>query len=97
MDLGKLQQPKDGTDMRGAFASTLLVDMSNVKRTNKNGGGVGAGANHKSSIVSDTLSINIFAPGGHKALREAAKALQMAADAHDENAEPGTSPIKVSD
>jgi hypothetical protein len=96
MDLGTLQQPEAGTDLGGASASTLLVDMSNVERTKKNGGGTGA--NHKSSIVSDKTSINIFAPAsGPKAWREAGNALIAAADAYNENAEPSTSPIKVSD
>ena len=82
--------------MAGASASTLLVDMSNVERTKKNGGGTSA--NHKTSIVSDKTSVNIIAPaGGPKAWREAANALMAAADAYDENAEPSTSPIKVSD
>jgi hypothetical protein len=94
MDLGTLQQPEEGTDVGGASASTLLVDMSNVERTKKNGGGTGA--NHKSSIVS--VNRNVFAPaGGPKAWREAANALNAAADAYEENAEPGTLPIKVSD
>ena len=33
MDLGALQQPEAGTDLGGASASTLLVDMSNVECT----------------------------------------------------------------
>lgn len=64
-----------------------------------NGGGIGAVANLKSSIMSDTTSINIFAiPVAPKLWKKLVKALQMAtADAHDENTEPGASSFKVSD
>jgi hypothetical protein len=83
MDLSTLQQPEEGTDLNGAYSSTLLVHMTNVERTKKNGGGTGA--NDKSNAVTDKMAFNVVAPGGAKALRHAAGALLQAAEAVDNN------------
>ena len=92
MQLAKLQQPEAGTDLKGASASSVFVDMSNVQRTKKNGGGTKKNAD----IVSNNMSYNVIAPGGAESMRAAAAALQEAANAYDENNQH-SSPIKVSE
>lgn len=92
MQLAKLQQPEAGMDLKGASASSVFVDMSNVQRTKKNGGGT----KKDSNIVSNHMSFNVIAPGGAESMRAAAAALQEAADAYDDN-NHHLSPIKVSE
>lgn len=97
LKLAKLQQPKENVDMGEAYASTVLVEMSNVNRTKRNGGGTALN-NGSSDVISDNTFYNIIAVGGVRALREAGEALLKAADSYeDTNNENATSPIKVSD
>lgn len=92
MKLAKLQIPEEGVDLGEAYASHFSVGVSNVQRTKRNGGGTKA-----NETTTTSFSINIFAPGGRRALREALPALQQAAALDDFETNQHASPVKVSD
>lgn len=96
MDAAKLTQPPEGVDLGEGFSSTLAIEMTNVNRTKRNGGGIGI--NQYSSTVSSELGFTIYAPGGARAMREASAVLQRAAAMMEENENQSTtSPLKLSD
>lgn len=78
MELAGLQQPEAGVDLGGAYATTFAVTVSNVARTNRNGGRISSGANEHSNTMTDELAINIIAAGGTRGMKAALPALKAA-------------------
>ena len=102
MSLARLQQPESGVDLGEAYASTFSVSVSNVIRTNRNGGRSTSGANQHSNTVASDFSINIIAPGGSRGIKAAIPALKKAiealeAEAEDEDNIDQESPLKLMD
>lgn len=100
MSLARLQQPESGVDLGEAYASTFSVSVSNVIRTNRNGGRSTSGANQHSNTVASDFSINIIAPGGSRGIKAAIPALKKAIEAleaEDEDNIDQESPLKLMD
>lgn len=103
MSLARLQQPESGVDLGEAYASTFSVcSVSNVIRTNRNGGRSTSGANQHSNTVASDFSINIIAPGGSRGIKAAIPALKKAIEAFEAEAEDKDnidqeSPLKLMD